>query len=90
MIEELYLKLPHSADEHLQTVQRSDAGLEVVLGIIQLLYIRTDLLHHLLRLRGLQFDVTDLGEQIIDRALRLKNVLRAKIIMRSGTGYYNV
>lgn len=79
MIDKLYLKLSDCANKHLQTVQRSDAGLEVVLGIIQLLNIRTDLLHHLLRLRGLQFDVTDLGEQIVDRALRFKDVLRAKL-----------
>jgi len=72
-----YLELSDCADEHLQTIQRRDTGLEVVLRVIKLLDVRTDLLHHLLRLRGLQFDVTDLGKQVVDGALCLENILQA-------------
>jgi hypothetical protein len=54
------LELSHGSNKHLESLERGDGALQMVLGTVKFLDIGTDLLDHPLRLRGFRFDVTNL------------------------------
>lgn len=67
--------LTDSSDEHGEPPEGGDGVGEVLLGVVQLLDVAADLLHHHLALLRLPPDLIRLHEQVLDHQLGLAEIL---------------
>lgn len=72
---EVQKEITYSITEHCKSPQGCDGLCEVLLGIVQLLDISANLLHHDLALVCLSADVIDLSKKLLYRRIGIFQVL---------------
>ena len=72
------VELTNSIDEHCKAPQGSNGVSQVLLGIVKLLDVTADLLHHHLALFSLAADLIDLGKKLLNLHFGLVKVLPTK------------
>ena len=68
----------HCIAEHCKAPQSSDRLSEVLLCIVQLLYVPADFLHHQLTLLCFPSNIIDLPKQLLNRRICIVKILPAK------------